>query len=215
MQHLFPRTVTILSASLLFTLGSAQAKDPHLKKANEEALKGRYVFRMTPAKSFSADAPADPGGLATAPRQDLLRVGWFIADGKGNLEGKTIATTDTNDGQTWIITFDWRGKYTVAADGTGFFSIDAISNLVCTNMTVSHTGATPHPAPSGGTPGPGNVTCPPGVEGHEDYAFVFSVPQGKRIEFIQTDNAGAGAKIFLTGVARREDSGHDSGDQDE
>ena len=47
----------------------------------------------------------------------------------------------------------------------------------------------------------GNIACPADVEGHEDYAFVFSARGGKRIEFIQTDNAGGGAKIFMTGVA--------------
>lgn len=183
-----------------------------------EKIKGQYSFRMTPVKSFSADAPGDPGGLASAPRQDILRVGFFQADGNGNLAGRTIATTDTNTGATWVITFNWTGKYTVNPDGTGFFSINAISNLVCTDMTVTHSGPTPHPASAGGAPFLGNAgTCPADVEGHEDYAFVFSAHSGKRIEFIQTDNTGGGSKIFLTGLATAREAfgmGHDDDDQE-
>lgn len=172
--------------------------------AEAASLQGNYVFRMTPAKSFSADAPGDPGGLANAPRQDILRVGVLSADGQGNLKGHTIATTDTNTGATWMVTFDWTGKYVLNADGTGFFSVDTFSNVVCTNMTVAHTGPTPHPVAPGGTPAAGNIACPaagPPVEAHEDYAFVFSTQSGKRLEFIETDNDGGGAKIFMTGVA--------------
>lgn len=182
-----------------------------------QKIKGNYSFRMTPVKSFSADAPGDPGGLGTAPRQDILRVGVFEADGKGNLSGRTIATTDTNAGATWVITFNWTGNYTVNPDGTGFFSINAISNLVCTDMTVAHSGATPHPATPGGTPFLGNAgTCPADVEGHEDYAFVFSARGGKRMEFIQTDNAGGGSKIFLTGQATaRENFGSEDDEEEE
>jgi hypothetical protein len=163
---------------------------------------------MTPAKSFSADAPADPGGIAGVPRQDVLRVGVFTADGGGNLTGHTLATTDTIQGQTWLVSFDWTGKYVVNPNGTGFFSVDAITNIGCTDMTVSHSGPTPHPVATGGTPTTNNVSCPTGdaaIEGHEDYAFVFSIPGGKKFEFIQTDNAGGGAKIFMTGTATRQE----------
>lgn len=188
---------------------------PQASAADENRLKGPYSFRMVPVKSFSSDAPGDPAGLASAPRQDILRVGVFTADGKGNLQGHTVATTDTNTGATWIITFDWTGKYTLNADGTGFFSVDTISNLVCTDTTVSHTGNTPHPAAVGGTPLAGNISCPADVEGHEDYAFVFSTPGGKRMEFIQTDNDGGGAKVFLTGVATAHEALRNKGENGE
>src|SRR5262245_25761330 len=55
-------------------------------------LKGTYTFRLVPATSF---APFVAGsGVESAPRQDILRVGVFTADGNGNLTGRTIATTD-------------------------------------------------------------------------------------------------------------------------
>jgi len=181
----------------------------------EDKLKGRYAFRMTPVKSFSADDLANQGGLNSAPRQDILRVGVFTADGKGNLAGHTIATTDTNAGATWIITFDWAGKYTMNPDGTGFFSVDAVRNLVCTDTTVAHSGSTPHPVTTGGTPLAGNVACPTDVEGHEDYAFLFTARGGKRLELIQTDNAGGGAKVFLTGAAAAHESRGNDGDDEE
>jgi len=172
------------------------------------SLKGRYVFRMTPVKSFSAVAPGDPGGVAGAPRQDILRVGFFVSDGAGNLTGHTVATTDTNSGKTWLVVFDWVGKYILNSDGTGYFSVDTLSNMQCTDMTVSSGGPTPHPAAAGGTPALGNVACPTGssaIEGPEDYAFVLTTVGGRALEFIETDNDGGGAKIFLTGTGRRQD----------
>ena len=182
----------------------------------EDKMKGRYAFRMTPVKSFSADDLANQGGVNSAPRQDTLRVGVFSTDGKGNLTGHTIATTDTNAGATWIITFEWTGKYTMNADGTGFLSVDTIRNMVCTDTTVAHSGNTPHPVTTGGTPLAGNVACPTDVEGHEDYAFVFTTRGGKRLELIQTDNAGGGAKIFLTGTAAAHESlGNDDKEDDD
>ena len=196
-----------LTSAVAISLGAFSASADSTKAA---PIKGRYAFRMTPAKSFSADAPGDPGGIGAAPRQDILRVGVFTADGNGNLKGHTIATTDTNNGQTWVVTFDWSGKYVINPDGTGYFSVDTISNMVCTNTAVAHSGNTPHPVAVGGTPLAGNVACPTGassIEGHEDYAFVFSTPGGKQIEFIQTDNDGGGAKVFLTGTARMQESG--------
>ncbi|MBI4443275.1 MAG: hypothetical protein HY649_07865 [Acidobacteria bacterium] len=184
---------------------------------SQEKIKGRYAFRMTPVKSFTADAAGDPGGLSTAPRQDILRVGFFTADGMGNLAGRTIATTDTNTGDTWIVTFNWTGQYSASADGTGFFSIDDITDLACTQMTGEHTGATPHPTAGGGLPMTGNILCTEGIEGHEDYAFVFTARGGKSLEFIQTDNAGGGAKIFMTGVAAAQEAfgNHEENDEED
>lgn len=202
--------VTVLAAALTALPG--WAKQPKSDSDNP-SINGRYAFRMTPAKSFAADAPGDPGGLAGAPRQDLLRVGFFVADGAGNLTGHTIATTDTNTGKTMVVTFDWAGKYVVNADGTGFFSVDTVSNLMCADSTVAHSGPTPHPAAAGGTPSLA-ANCPAGIEGHEDYAFVFTSVGGKSLQFIQTDNDGGGAKIFLTGAAsRQERPGDNNNDQ--
>jgi hypothetical protein len=203
---------TVLAVA--FTALPGWAKPPK-SDSSAPSIKGRYAFRMTPAKSFAADAPADPGGLAGAPRQDLLRVGFFVADGAGGLTGHTIATTDTNTGKTLVVTFDWAGKYIVNADGTGFFSVDTVSNMMCADMTVAHSGQTPHPAAAGGTPLL-STTCPTGaaIEGHEDYAFVFTNVGGKALQFIETDNDGGGAKIFLTGTAHRQENpgnGNDSG----
>ena len=181
---------------LLFNVSWALADDDPRPR-----LRGTFNFRMTSVKSFSADDPV-VSGVAAAPRQDILRVGVFKADGKGNLKGRTIATTDTNTGGTWIVKFDWTGKYVVNPDGTGYLSMDPVAGtLVCTNMTVAHTGSEPHPVAAGGTPSEGNVACSGGEEGHEDYAFVFS---WTNIDLIQTDNDGGGAKIFMTGAAKRQ-----------
>ena len=193
--------IILVTATILWLAASpAAAREP------QDKIQGRYSFRMTPVKSFSADDLANQGGLATAPRQDILRVGVFTADGNGNLSGHTIATTDTNAGATWMITFDWTGKYTLNEDGTGFFSVNAIKNLVCTDMSVEHAGETPHPATTGGAPLAGNVACAGDEEGHEDFAFVLTTRGGKRLELIQTDNAGGGSKIFLTGAATAQES---------
>jgi len=207
---------TVLVAGLSFPAFGSESNN------TAPSITGTYAFRMTPAKSFTADAPGDPGGIANAPRQDILRVGTFTGDGNGNLSGHTLATTDTNQGHTWLVIFDWTGKYGMNGDGTGFFSVDKITNMVCTDMTVAHTGATPHPATSGGTPLLGNATAActaanPAIEGHEDYAFVFSTPSGKKLDFIETDNDGGGAKIFMTGSATRQNqagSNNDNGGDD-
>src|SRR5262249_4747994 len=110
-------------------------------------------------------------------------------------------------GKTWLAIFRLDGQYVVNGDGTGFFSVDTIAHMVCTDMTVPHTGPTPHPVAPGGTPLSGNTACPTGansIEGHEDYAFVFATPGGKRFVCIPTDNDGGGAKMFMTGSATLE-----------
>ena len=204
---------TIFAAVLAVGMASLPALGKPHNNDKTPSVKGNYSFRMAPAKSFSADAPGDTGGIANSPRQDVLRVGVFTADGSGNLSGHTMATTDTIQGKTWLVIFDWTGKYVVNGDGTGFFSVDTITNMVCTDMTVAHTGPTPHPVTTGGTPLSGNTACPTGtsgIEGHEDYAFVFSKPGGKRFEFMQTDNDGGGAKIFMTGAASLQDHSGDN-----
>jgi len=197
---------SICGAALIIGLATA----PGVAKSG--SIKGRYAFRMTPAKTFSANAPGDPASVGSSPRQDILRVGVFTADEKGNLNGHTIATTDTIKGETWVVTFDWSGKYSLNGHGTGFLPVDNVTNVVCTDMPVAHSGPAPHPVTAGGTPLAANVTYPTGdaaIEGHEDYAFVFSTTGGKQLQLIETDNAGGGAKIFLTGTASAvEDSGN-------
>jgi hypothetical protein len=90
-------------------------------KYSQRNLKGAYTFRLVPVVSF---APLHTeSGIATAPRQDILRVGTFVADGKGNVKGRIVATTDDNAGATVIKDFLFTGTYTVDADGFGTLSI--------------------------------------------------------------------------------------------
>ncbi len=158
-----------------------------------QSLKGTFSFRLVPAKSFSVDDLSDPGGLATAPRQDILRVGVFTADGAGNITaGHTLATTDTNAGATVLIDFTWTGSYTVNSDGTGTLKINdpPLSAQTCTDTTAA-------------SPSPG--TCATDEEGAETYAIVINRHgEDKTVDLVQTDNVGGGAKIFQTGQAKRQ-----------
>ena len=44
--------------------------------------------------------------------------------------------------------------------------------------------------------------------------FVSTDPSGHTIQFIETDNAGGGAKLFMTGMAiRQDDESSDNNDQ--
>lgn len=164
--------------------GSGNGNDNNNSQKNR--LNGAYTFRLVPATSF---APFVPGsGADTAPRQDILRVGVFTADGAGNLTGRTIATTD--DGLVTLkIDFNWTATYILDSLGLGEIVINA--------------------------PGAGDINaCVNGdntpvagceaFEGQERFAFVLN-PHGddKEVGLIQTDNAGGGAKIFLTGDAKR------------
>ena len=128
--------------------------------------------------------------MATAPRQDILRVGVFTADGAGNLKGRTIATTD--DGLVTLkIDFDWTGTYTLNDMGLGEIVIDA---PLAADINSCVNGDNP-PVPQAGCEA---------FEGLERFAFVLN-PHGddKLVSLIQTDNDGGGAKIFLTGDAKR------------
>jgi hypothetical protein len=154
-------------------------------------LKGTYSFRLVPAKSFSADAPGDPGNIASAPRQDILRVGVFTADGAGAITaGHTLATTDTNAGATFLIDFSWTGTYAINPDGTGSLSINTPTFPFnsCTDTTVPAAGV-----------------CLASFETAETYAIVLNRHgDDKTVELIQTDNVGGGAKIFMTGQAKKQ-----------
>jgi hypothetical protein len=195
--------LTMLATLLLLALPmGAQAKQGGQGDDNgngpfsAQDLRGTFTFRLVPAKSFSADAPGDPGGIAGAPRQDILRVGSFTADGAGNItSGHTLATTDTNAGATELIDFTWTGTYTVNADGTGTLKITdpGLGAQTCTDTTA----VSPSPLP-----------CVSDDEGAETYAIVINRHgDDKTVDMIQTDNEGGGAKIFLTGQARKQ-GGH-------
>jgi hypothetical protein len=153
------------------------------------ALEGTYTFRLTPATSFSVLNPT-LSGLATAPRQDILRVGVLVFDGAGKVMGRVVATTDDNAGATLVKSFRITGTYTIDADGFGTLSISPVS-----------------PAAPGE-----DITD----EGAETYAFKLN-ERARMLHLIQTDNDGGGAKIFLTGDAfqDRDLSDFGKGDDDD
>jgi hypothetical protein len=157
-------------------------------------LQGAYSFRLVPATSFSPLNPVG-SGLDTAPRQDILRVGALIFDGSGNVKGRIVATTDDNTGNTIVKDFRVSGTYTVDSKGFGTLSIAPVS-----------------PAAAGE-----DITD----EGAETYAFKTN-DRLRSLHLIQTDNAGGGAKIFLTGDAfierplgKGNNHGHDNDNDNE
>jgi hypothetical protein len=165
MNKLCTALIALIVASCAFP-AEGSAKD---FKYSEKNLKGAYTFRLVPAVSF-APLHAE-SGIADTPRQDILRVGAFVADGNGNVKGRIVATTDDNAGATVIKDFLFTGTYTVDADGFGALSITPV------------------------------VTNPPVAdEGDETYAIKLN-NRAKSVHLIQTDNDGGGAKVFLTGDA--------------
>jgi hypothetical protein len=182
MNRVFP----LLLAGCFFAPSLAAA--PGGPKASGRSLMGRYSFHLKPAVSFAPFYDGTNGkdsGVISAPRQDVLRVGTFSADGRGGISGHTIATTD--DGLTTVvIDFNWSGSYTVNDDGTGTLNVE----------TVDVTDASCTPAQPAGD-------CAT-FEGPETFAFVINNHGAEKlVSLIQTDNEGGGAKIFLTGEARR------------
>jgi hypothetical protein len=153
----------------------------------DRSIMGQYSFRLTPVVSFAPfySTASRDSGVLTAPRQDILRVGTFWADGRGHVTGHMIATTD--DGATTVvIDFAFSGTYSVKADGTGVLNIAPVD--------VDDTSCKPAQAPD---------ACAD-FEGPETYAFVVNRHgDQKMLSLIQTDNEGGGAKIFLTGEALR------------
>jgi hypothetical protein len=99
---------TWIACGMLLALSASTALADN-GNGNTSKLKGTYTFRLVPATSF---APFVAGSeVETAPRQDILRVGVFIADGNGRLKRRTIATTD--DGFVTIRSdFNWTGTRT-------------------------------------------------------------------------------------------------------
>ena len=178
----------LCTALLVFTGSMAVADDKKGPFQEKHKLKGTYTYRLVPATSFAPFLAIS--NVATAPRQDILRVGVFTADGAGNLKGRAIATTD--DGLTTVrIDFNWTGTYTLDSQGLGEFIINA---PVAADINSCVDGNNP-PAP---------VLACETFEGAERYAIVLN-PHGddKLVNLIQTDNDGGGAKIFLTGEAKR------------
>jgi hypothetical protein len=169
-------------------LTHAQEKPTHAPKATLRSFAGTHSFRLTPVTSFAPFYDGTNGkdsGVVTAPRQDILRVGVITSDGQGKVSGHAIATTD--DGLTTVvIDYTFSGTYTVNDDGTGALTIDTV--------TVSDTSCTPAQAAG---------MCAT-FEGPETYAFVLNNHgEEKLVSLTETDNVGGGAKIFLTGDAKR------------
>jgi hypothetical protein len=174
--------VALLSAPVAF------AQFPPLEGGPPNKMNGSYSFRLTPVTSFAPWYDGTNGkdsGVITAPRQDILRVGVYKTQGKDMISGHTIATTD--DGLTTVVVdFTWSGTFEVNNDGTGKLHV----------TTVNVTDASCTPAQAAGV-------CAT-FEGPEEYAFVINDHgDEKLVSLIQTDNVGGGAKIFLTGEARR------------
>ncbi len=174
-----------LVAALLFVPAGARAQaakpDDH-DHGHDKGQHGRgiYTFRLTPATGLAVFE-----GVTAAPRQDVLRVGTFTADGAGNVSGHTIATSD--DGTTTVvIDFTWTGTYTINADGTG--------SLAVTTLNVTDASCTPAQAAG---------QCAT-FETPETYALVLNRHgEDKTVDLIETDNAAGGPKTFLTGQAKR------------
>jgi len=175
--------VALIAVPLLTVAVGAEAAS-----FTKSSLAGKYAFRLVGEKGFSAESGAS--GLDAAPRQDILRVGVFTSDGVGNLTGHTLATTDDNTGNTVLINFTWKGSYTVNSDGTGTLTVSGDPTKLiltsCTDQTI-----------------PASVTCDLSWEGAETYSIVLSAGN-TTIDMVETDNSGGGAKIFLTGQAKKQ-----------
>jgi len=157
-------------------------------------LAGKYAYHLTSAKSFSADAyngaDDDPGNLAGALSQSILRVGVFTIEQNCSVSsGRAISTNDTDTGTTRSIDLNFTGTITANSDGTATMVITFGSTNACSDMTVD-------PPSSAGA-------CDfSGVK--ERYAVVLN-RKAKTVDMIQTNNVGGGTKIFLTGAAQRRD----------
>ena len=172
--------ITLLSLALPVAALAASPKKSDDGGLTNKSVSGTYSFRLVPATGFAATAPLDPGGVAGAPRQDILRVGVFTADGAGNLTGHTLATTDTNAGATMLIDFTWTGTYSVNPDGTGTLRINdpPLLGQICTDTTAA-------------IPSPG--ACATDEEGAETYSIVVNNhASDKTIDLAQIDNVGRG-----------------------
>jgi len=169
-------------------------------------LNGTYAFRLNPAKGFDADLAnnGDPGAVVAANREDVLRVGVFTANGACNITGHTLATTDTNNGDTWLIGFTWSGTYSVNSDLTGTITISTVNNAGVPPPACPAAGPALASCCTGETAGDPTCAGPPAFAGNEEnpetYSISISTSNG-RVELAETDNTGGGAKIFMVGEA--------------
>lgn len=169
------------SLILLANNGSAQA-------SGCENLEGRYAFRLTSLKSFSADDPAQ-GGVLGAPYQDILRVGILRINANCSLTADLRATIDNNAGATRLVVFTWTGTALPSTTaGLGELRVQPGPQTCHDSTLFTFAGGKPVTA------------CPPDIEGDEEYEYVTT---RDGLELIQSDNRGGGAKIFLTGTAQR------------
>ena len=146
-------------------------------------LRVPYRFQLGPATSFAAIAPGDPGGVATALRQDFMRVGFFAFNGLGNLNTSTmISTTDDDTGATILINFKSIGTYTMNSDGTGTITLTpVVDDTSCTPAQTIGTCATLEPSPQ---------------------TFAFALSKSTQKMFLMRTNTATGAKIFQLGNAQ-------------
>lgn len=171
--------VALIAAPLLTVAVGAEAAS-----FTNSSLSGKYAFRVTGQMGFSAESGTS--GLDTAPPQAILSVGVFTSNGSGFVTGHTLVTTDDNNGNTMLIDATWKGTYTINSDGTGTLRESSVTFNSCTDETI--------PAP---------VTCPSSSGFVETYSIVLS-SGNTTIEMVETDNPGGGAKIFLTGQAKKQ-----------
>jgi len=187
----------VLKYGMIAVMALAVAGTTEANHYSEGSLKGKFSLQFHGQTSFAPFYDGTAGktnsGIATAPRQDILRVGVMTADGKGNLNGRMISTTD--DGVTTIvIDYNWTGSYSFSTngDGTGTLIINAPADA---DINSCRTGD--------GAPLSGCAA----FEGAETYAFVISGnSRQKSLSLTETDNAAGGAKIFLVGAAWTQDT---------
>ncbi|PYM37079.1 MAG: hypothetical protein DME17_08460 [Candidatus Rokuibacteriota bacterium] len=184
----------LLAFGVLLTVTLSLANVPQAAAASAngapskcDSITGAYAFRLVSLKSFSAESPV-ASGLATAPYQDILRVGILAIDENCALTATVRATVDDNTGTTRLVIFTWTGVAFPAGD-LGELRVRP-GRPACFDSTLFTF--------SGGKPPTG---CPAAVEGDEEYAYV--VVHGHGLDLIQSDNAGGGAKIFMTGRAEK------------
>jgi hypothetical protein len=176
-----PPSVPPPSPAKIFLAGEAQKQSNGPPQFANRSIRKALALRLVPATSFAVNClAADPGMIAAAGRQHVLRVGTIIFSGVGTVGGHMVATTDDNSGNTVVVEFDWGGVCAINTDGTGSMTMMPLPTTVqCTPPQL-----------------PG--VCPTLVTS-ETYAMAI-VPKRGRVYLTETSNAG-GAKLFLGGEA--------------
>jgi hypothetical protein len=191
------RKPTILGACLVVSLLLGEGLAEAQGCGN---LAGNYAFRLVSLKSFSADTNA---GLETngAPYQDILRVGVLTIRRDCTLAASVRATIDNNQGATRLVLFRWMGRAFPEGGRLGELRVRPAGEQICRDSTLYTF--------QGGKP---ETLCPADIEGAEEYEYVIT---REGLELIQSDNAGGGAKIFMTGQAHRDVQANRSNDDDD